>query len=131
MVVLGLGCGVLLTILYLIDPGAGEGFLPCLVHALTGLYCPGCGMARAAHSLLHLEVYQAFRFNPLGVMLLPLIAAYLIARVADYAITGSNHIDRHLSPRILWWVLAIVLLYGAARNLPFPPFSLLAPTVVP
>ena len=51
----------------------GQSWLPgCLFHKLTGLNCPGCGMTRAAHATLHGQLGEAFRFNPLGMVLLPL-----------------------------------------------------------
>ena len=36
----------------------------CPVVIATGLPCPGCGMTRAAGSVLALDFYKAFMFNP-------------------------------------------------------------------
>lgn len=127
---LGLGLVALLAVLYIVNPGEGRGFIPCPVYLTTRLYCPGCGMARAVHSLLHLDIYQALRFNVLGVILLLPAGVYVAARAVDYVRTGGNHIDRHLSPALLWCILVAVLLYGVLRNIPVMPFAWLAPTVV-
>jgi len=36
----------------------------CLLVAITGYPCPGCGMTRAAFCLLHLDFAEAFRMHP-------------------------------------------------------------------
>lgn len=48
------------------DPGDGNGGLtPCPVRALTGQWCPGCGLTRATHHLFRGNVAQALSFNAL------------------------------------------------------------------
>ena len=60
-------------------------WLICIIYALTGYYCPGCGAGRACYCILHGQIYQAFRYNPLLVLLLPWIGAYLhYARASGY-----------------------------------------------
>ena len=44
------------------NPTSG-GFVPCPFHAITGLWCPGCGMTRALHHLLHGDVAGAVSSN--------------------------------------------------------------------
>lgn len=101
--------------------------LPCIFYSVTGLYCPGCGAGRACYSILHLEFEDAFCYNPLMTILLPLIGLYIMARVFDWMVTGGNHIDRKISVRLLAWILGITLLFGILRNIPVYPFTLLAP----
>lgn len=51
----------------------GAGLLPgCIFRKLTGIECPGCGMTRATYAALHGNFAQAFWFNPVGVIILPL-----------------------------------------------------------
>lgn len=119
---------LLAAVLYAVNPGEGRGFVPCMVHMFTGLYCPGCGTARGIHALLHFDFYQALRFNPLSMLLLPFVLLYFAARAVDYVRTGQNHVDAHLNPKLLWGILAVALLFGILRNLPW--FSWLAPTMV-
>ncbi|WP_312642222.1 DUF2752 domain-containing protein [Hydrogenoanaerobacterium sp.] len=114
--------------LYFSNPrGAG---IPCPVRTLTGFYCAGCGASRALRSVLHLQFYRAFRFNPALIILLPFIVLYIAARMVDYVKTGQNNIDRRLSFRVLWWVLMLLLVYSVVRNIPVYPFTLLVPTIV-
>lgn len=107
------------------DPNASGSVLPaCPLHALTGLYCPGCGSTRALHALLHGDLPLALSMNPLLVAALPAVALM--------ALSASGLLTRRLDP--LMHVLAnprlwLVLLLGFAvlRNLPWLPFSALAP----
>lgn len=40
---------------------------PCLLHATTGLYCPGCGGTRAFLALLDGHIIQSMYYHPLVV----------------------------------------------------------------
>lgn len=48
--------------------------LPCLFRALLGVRCPGCGLSRAASCAVHGRFGDAWRYNPLIVVVLPLLA---------------------------------------------------------
>lgn len=48
----------------------------CWFRKKLGLYCPGCGGTRMVQSILKLDFYQAFRYNPLVFVLLALIAIW-------------------------------------------------------
>lgn len=51
----------------------GPGGMPgCFFRKLTNLDCPGCGMTRATYALLHGKFSEAFQFNPVGIILLPI-----------------------------------------------------------
>jgi Protein of unknown function (DUF2752) len=56
------------------DPSHG-GLLPCPFRTITGLWCPGCGLTRATHQLLHGHVVAALHYNLLVLFVLGLIAA--------------------------------------------------------
>lgn len=105
-------------------------WLICIVYALTGCYCPGCGAGRACYCILHGQIYQAFRYNPLLVILLPWIGLYLALCAGQWLFTGRETISRRIPAWILWTLLIIILLYGVLRNVDAYPFALLAPTKV-
>ena len=109
------------------DSGFG---LPCIIHSLTGLYCPGCGSSRALASLLRLDFYQALRWNPLLVVLLPFAAFYLVWGSVSWVRLGRNTLDDRIPSKLLWALAVLVLVYFPLRNLPLWPFVLLQPTPV-
>lgn len=92
--------------------------LPCVFYSLTGFYCPGCGAGRASYSLLHGRFLDAFCYNPVMTVLLPLLALYVAARAIDWAITGGDHIDQKISVKFVAGILIFVLLFGIVRNIP-------------
>ena len=92
--------------------------LPCLFYLITGFYCPGCGAGRACYSILHLQLTDAFCYNPLMVILLPWICLYIVARVIDWMITGGNHIDGKISVKLLVWILIVIFIYGILQKYP-------------
>lgn len=103
-------------------------WLICIVYTLTGYYCPGCGAGRACYSILHGQIYQAFRYNPLLVILLPWIGIYIALCAGQWLLAGRETISRKIPAWILWTILAVMLLYGILRNVNTYPFVLLAPT---
>ena len=121
----GIVAGAGAVYLYFHDPKIYP--IPCALHLLTGLYCPGCGAGRACYALLHGDVLEAFCYNPLMTILIPFIGLYIVVRGIDWAVTGGNHVDGRISVRFLVGVLVLILIYGILRNIPVPPFSLLAP----
>ncbi|MGA9041207.1 MAG: DUF2752 domain-containing protein [Terriglobales bacterium] len=112
--------------LRIFDPATAGVFPPCLVHALTGWYCPGCGSLRALHQLLHGNVGNAFALNPLAVLALPFLA-YGAASYASFVIWG-RYLPRIFLPAV--WIRALcvaIVVFGIVRNIPVYPFSLLTP----
>ena len=94
---------------------------------ITGLYCPGCGAGRASYNILHGNFLTAFCYNPVMVFLLPFLGIYFVTVAADWALTGKNHVDKKINPKILIGILVFLLIFGVIRNLPFYPFRLLVP----
>lgn len=108
--------------LLLIDLGIS---IPCFFYKLTGFYCPGCGITRMFLSMLCLDFYQAFRFNPFLFILLPF---FLILGIFQYERWLFNQ-KYVVIPNFVWnSLLIITILYGILRNLDI--FSFLAPTLI-
>ncbi|MGH8075853.1 MAG: DUF2752 domain-containing protein [Lysobacter sp.] len=117
------GLGVWL--LYRFDPNmAGSPFLPCLFLQFTGLYCPGCGITRALHALVHGDLGQMMAMNPLLPLLL-LAMPMLVLQGWGYRLPLPRPLLRTLSSPTLW--IGLTFVYWVARNLPWWPFTWLAP----
>src|SRR5688500_12139151 len=67
-------------VLYTFAPTAYRFYPKCAFFALTGLQCPGCGITRALHHLLHGRFEEAFRLNPMLFVLIGL-ALYMLPSV--------------------------------------------------
>jgi hypothetical protein len=107
------------------DPNvAGNIFPPCIFRELTGYYCVGCGTTRMMHALVHGDIARAFSMNPLAMLLLiisPVPLAWKLGWQPKYA----QPLIGLLSKPQFWLVLLPA--YWIARNLPWLPFTLLAP----
>lgn len=108
-----------MIILYRFYPIARKWFPKCPSYEFFGLYCSGCGNTRALYYFLHGEFCSGFRNN---IMLLPtLILAFALC----------------WKPKNVSWswiiniYLAVSILYTILRNLPWYPFTLLAPVPFP
>lgn len=100
-------------------------FIPCLIHKISGLYCPGCGVSRMMLSILKLDFYQAFRYNPfLFIMLIITLVYQLIKLITRKLLTKEIKLNNY----IYIGLLVITIVFGILRNL--DQFSFLIPTVV-
>lgn len=99
---------------------------PCPLHATTGILCPGCGSGRVARALLAGDLTAAWRANPLVVLALPALAYGLVREALQ-----AWGVARLPAPRMAAWagwaVLALIVAFWVARNIPAWPFELLAP----
>ena len=117
-----LGAGVV----WYFDPTTA-GFFPfCPLLRFTGFACPGCGLTRGLHALLHGDFLTALDFNAL-IPLFLLVFGYLFASLVSVAVRGRGLMVEKWNLWILWGLLAAMIAFGVLRNLPFYPFTILYP----
>ena len=116
---------VLILIAYLLLGHFFHLYFRCPIYTVTKLYCPGCGLTRMLLSILKLDFYQAFRYNPLIFIMLPFIIFLYIEKT--YSETKNKKSISKKIPNYVWYIiLIIVLLYGILRNI----IPYLEPTVI-
>ncbi|MGW6279695.1 DUF2752 domain-containing protein [Kribbella sp. NPDC055071] len=98
--------------------------LPCILHATTGLNCPLCGSTRMAAALLRGDLDAAWHFNPVVLVLGPLVGVAVGYQVLAWALESARVIRLPrltMSRRMVDWltyaVIALLIVYGVARNL--------------
>lgn len=97
----------------------------CPFKEVLGWDCPGCGGTRMAVEILHLNFYQAFRYNPFVFITLPLIATVYVWQ--SYKFIVHNEILVWLDKFLISYAIALML-FGILRNTSI--FSWLAPTSI-
>jgi hypothetical protein len=84
-------------------------------------------MTRATHALMRGDVGTAFRFNPVGFVLFPVALAATGLEAIAWARGKPSPVRLSPGPRIAWSLVAILIGFWILRNLPWWPFTLLAP----
>ena len=98
-----------------VDPSSAATYPACVFHSVTGLWCPGCGLTRAAHHMLHGDIGRALGYNalviPVGMLLVLTWIAWLMgARRPPWV---------HRAAVPAWLALAIVAVtFTILRNVP-------------
>lgn len=116
-----------IVFLYFNTPGKSNLLPRCVFYSLTKLYCPGCGSTRVVYSLIHGDIFTALRCNILTVLFIPLLAYSFIAFCVN------TYSQRQVLKQIIYNPLAAkiiviaVIAFWILRNIPFVPFSYLAP----
>lgn len=114
------GSAIALGYLAAVDPSQPGHYPLCPTQFFLGVDCPGCGLLRGTHALLHGDVPQALDHNVLLIVLVPL-AVVLWVRWAWHAWRGVTPAvsARAWRRRTIATVVAFaaLLLFGVVRNL--------------
>ena len=98
--------------LFCVKTGLG---IPCVLHQVTGLECPGCGISRAILALARLDFAAAFGYNAIW----PLILGYLLWVAAAGSLAYVKRGEFGYLPGKTWMhavILGAVVAYGILRN---------------
>jgi hypothetical protein len=98
--------------------------IPCPIHELTSLFCPGCGITRMLFYLLELDFYNAFRSNMLLFILLPFFLYLFIDSIISYIKNVTPLIDK-ISNKVWIPLIVVFIIFGILRNI--EAFNFLAP----
>ena len=118
--------GAVAVILHLSSPYDSGLYAACPFKALTDFNCPGCGTLRGLHEITHGRFGTALGLNALMVLSLPFIAFSIIKYIVA-GILGYEERRVFIPSGIIWALLGAVILFWIFRNLPWYPFTLLAP----
>jgi hypothetical protein len=103
------------------------GFFPvCPLFTLTGIHCPGCGLTRGFHALFQGDVLTALHYNAL----LPVFAflfGFMFVSLVLIVVRGRGLSWKIFPPPAMYGFLVLAAAFFVLRNLPFYPFTLLAP----
>ncbi len=110
------------------DPSTpGSRFPACVFHQATGLWCPGCGLTRGTHQLLHGHIGAALSSNIFTPIVLAAILAVWVVWLRVSWGAAPIHVPRRTSRMLAFALPALVIAYGVLRNIPVDPLRSLAP----
>ncbi|WP_239128076.1 DUF2752 domain-containing protein [Planobispora siamensis] len=104
-----------------VDPNEPGHYPSCPFLVLTGLYCPGCGGLRAVHALANGDPVAALGLNPLLVLMVPALAV-LWGHWTLRSWKGEPFARKAPRAVYAWILLALMIGFWIARNLPFADF---------
>ncbi len=89
------------------NPAEHNWFPRCPILMTTGLKCPGCGSQRMVHALLNGHIAEAFRYNALLTLLMPLILALVVVEPM------RNRFPRiYMALNAQWLIVTVMILMG-------------------
>jgi hypothetical protein len=105
-----------------VDPHRGGPYPPCIWHAVTGTWCPGCGGLRATYDLAHGHLAAAAGENVLvviaaAVALVAVPALWWRRRAPDAGASGAALAARD-QRRLVVVLSCVALVFTVLRNLP-------------
>ena len=127
--VLGICVPLMMTMFFLMFralPGFVREFflVPCVFHAVTGLYCPGCGGTRAAAVLFQGEILRSFFFRPIVAYTAGLYAWFMISHTVEYLLGHKVRIGLKYRSWYLYAALAVVVINLAVKNVILTAFGI-------
>lgn len=113
-------------LVYAFDPARSSYFPPCPLLVLTGIACPGCGMTRGFHALLHGDLAAVVDYN----LLIPFVAlffAYLWVSLVLTAWRGRGLSFSLFPPWSAYTFAVVAVAFMVLRNIPVYPLTFLYP----
>ena len=88
--------------------------VPCVLHCLTGLKCPGCGVTHMLMDLLVLDWKGAYAANPFLLVTSPFL---LFEVICEYLLPHRNRTFQRFNNALLTVYCAALIIFGIFRNL--------------
>ena len=112
--------------LFFLDPSKQIFFPKCAFFVSTGYSCPGCGSSRALYQLTHGNVLEAVRLNP-GILCLLGMGVTDFGRYIRSTTQAKPFRTLFANTWLVIGLVIAMLIYAVVRNLPWAPFTNLAP----
>lgn len=90
--------------------------LPCILHEVTGLYCPGCGGTRAFMHLLHGDIGQSLHYHPLVLYGSVLYGWYMVSNTIQILTKSRIRCGMQYRSVYVWIGIAILVLNCIWKN---------------
>lgn len=98
--------------------------IPCVFHAVTGLYCPGCGGTRAVGMLLRGEVVLSFFYHPIVVYGGIIYIWFMISHTIESLSCHRLRIGMQYRNLYLYLALILVIINIAVKDVALTAFHI-------
>lgn len=111
---------VLCASLLVISKWMGINFIkilpPCLFHAATGYYCPGCGGSRAVLMLLSGHLIKSALYHPFFFYGVCVGGWFMLSQSIQRVSKGKIAIGMHYKDRYLWIAILLIAMNWIIKN---------------
>lgn len=117
-IIFSVAAAAVLAFYYFADVYSSSPLIPkCPVYTFTGYDCPGCGLQRMIHSLLHADFAGAWQANAFLLCSLPFLA-FMVA-VDCKRLAWPRLYNALNSPAAIAVYAVAIAAWGIFRNIPF------------
>ena len=107
---------LLLVFLYFIVTHFIPIYIPCPIHYIFHIYCPGCGVTRMIKSMIELDFVSAFHYNQVLFISSPIII-FLIINYIYCNFKGKRPLVYKIPNYIYYIYLVILFIFMIYRNI--------------
>ena len=90
-------------------------FSGCIIHSMTGYYCPGCGGTRAVVALLNGQIIQSFCYHPLVLYGVCVYLLYMVTHTLE-RLHFKNVKGLRFHPEFFYVAIGIIMLNFIIKN---------------
>jgi hypothetical protein len=87
----------------------------CVLHEMTGYYCPGCGGTRAVDALLKGQLVKSFLFHPVVVYTLAGMLAFVVSHTLNI-LTREKIPAMMFRVQFFYVMIGVILLQWIIKN---------------
>lgn len=91
--------------------------LPCLVHSITGLYCPGCGGTRAFSLFMQGQFLESLYYHPVVFYGMGVFVWFMISNSIELVSKGRWPIGLYYRDRYIRIAVVILIINFVIKNL--------------
>ena len=96
--------------------------MPCVFHAVTGLYCPGCGGTRAVEALFQGEIVLSFIYHPVVLYGAGVYLWFMVSHTVEFLSGHRIRIGMRYRNVYLYLALLIVIVNIAVKDIALTAF---------
>ena len=108
--ILGIACIAYLIVYHFTGIG-----VPCVLNRYTGLKCPVCGLMHMLTSILMFDLAEAFYYNRVLFIMLPVIAAIFAYNTLFYIVKGTVSFPK-VEKAVIIFLTSVLIIWGVYRN---------------